>query len=206
MVANNGSDKYPLDADPAKAKQILTDAGITTPVSVRFAFNGDNPRRQNEFSLISASATEAGFTMVDASAPATEWGTKLSSQQDQYDASLFGWQSKSTAVTESDANFRTGGINNYGGYSNADVDAAFDKLATSVDPDEQYKLQLDVEKQLWADAFGTTIFQFPGIHAWNKDKLSGPAPISINPTIFYGFWDWKSTGKATAAPSDGASS
>ena len=190
MVANNGSDAYPLDADVAKAKQILADAGITTPVPVRFAFNGDNPRRQNEFALISDPATQAGFQLIDASAPATEWGTKLSSQQSEYDASLFGWQSESTAVTESEANYRTGGINNYGHYSNSEVDGLFDKLAVSIDPEEQAQLQLDVEKQLWADAFGTTIFQFPGIHAWN-DKLEGPAPISINPTIFYGFWDWK---------------
>jgi len=199
MVANNGSDAYPLDADPAKAKQILADAGITTPVPVRFAFNGDNPRRVNEFALISDTATQAGFQMIDASAPATEWGTKLSSQQSEYDASLFGWQSESTAVTESEANYRTGGINNYGHYSNTTVDGLFDQLAVSIDPKEQAQLQLDVEKQLWADAFGTTIFQFPGIHAWNKDKLSGPAPISINPTIFYGFWDWKATATEPSA-------
>ena len=139
------------------------------------------------------------FTVTDASAPAADWGTKLATQSNDYDASLFGWQSESTAVTESEANYRTGGINNYGHYSNSTVDGLFDQLAVSIDPKEQAQLQLDVEKQLWADAFGTTIFQFPGIHAWNKDKLSGPAPISINPTIFYGFWDWKATATEPSA-------
>jgi len=30
----------------------------------------------------------------------------------EYDAGLFAWQSESTAVTESEANYRTGGANN----------------------------------------------------------------------------------------------
>jgi len=198
MVANNGSDQYPLKADPAKAAQILAEAGVTGPINVRLAFNGDNPRRVNELALMTESEAAAGFTMVDASAPATEWGTKLATQQDQYDASLFGWQSNSTAVTESDANFRTNGINNYGHYSNTTVDGLFDQLAVSTDPKEQYQIQLKVEQELWKDAFGTTIFQFPGIHAWSS-KLTGPSPISISPTIFYGFWDWKIA--PTASPS-----
>jgi len=190
MVAENGSADYPLTSDAAAAAQILAEAGVTGPINVRLAFNGDNPRRVNQLALITEAVAPAGFTMVDASAPATEWGTKLATQQDQYDASLFGWQSESTAVTESDANFRTGGINNYGHYSNATVDSLFDQLAVSTDADEQFDIQLKVEQELWKDAFGTTIFQFPGIHAWSS-KLTGPAPISINPTIFYGFWDWK---------------
>ena len=40
MVANNGSDAYPLDVDVDKAKQILADAGVTTPISVRCASTG----------------------------------------------------------------------------------------------------------------------------------------------------------------------
>lgn len=203
MVKNNGSDAYPLDADVAKAKQILADAGVKTPITVRLGFNGDNPRRQNEFTLMADTAKQAGFNLTDASASAVAWGTKLATQQDQYDASLFGWQSESTAVTESDANYRTKGINNYGHYSNSQVDSLFDKLAVSVDPKEQADIQLNVEKQLWADAFGTTIFQFPGIHAWNTTKLSGPAPISISPTIMYGFWNWKAT---ATTPTDKATS
>jgi len=201
MVKNNGSDAYPNAADPAKAKQILADAGVTGPISVRMCFNGDNPRRANEFALITDSVAQAGFTMVDASAPATEWVDKLARPAD-YDAGLFAWQSESTAVTESDANYRTGGANNKTGYSNAKVDSLFDQLSVSVDPKEQASLQLDIEKQLWADAFGTTIFQFPGIHAWS-DKLQGAQPISISPTVSYGFWNWK---VAATAPSDKASS
>ncbi len=169
MVAENGSDFY--DASKAaenleKAKQLLADAGVETPVKVRFAYNNENTRRVNEVALITDTALQAGFTIEDTGRPAAEWGTLLASGQDQYDASLFGWQSTSTAVTESDANFRWApnpGVNNYGKYNNPAVDAALDKLQVSTDPEEQFQLQLEVEKNLWADGFGVTIFQFPAI-------------------------------------------
>lgn len=192
MVKGNGSDAYTAEEDIEGAKALLAEAGVTTPINVRFAFNGDNTRRQTQFALITETAAAAGFTLVDASKPAAEWGTLLSSGQDQYDASLFGWQSTSTAVTESDANYRTGGVNNYGGYSNAEVDALFDELQVETDPAKQLDIQIKVEKILWNDAFGTTIFQFPAIQAWKN--ITGVTPISISPTIFAGFWNWETTG------------
>jgi len=192
MVAENGSADYPVEGDIAKAQELLAQAGVATPVQVRFAYNNENTRRVNELALITDTASQAGFEIVDQGRPAAEWGTLLATGQDQYDASLFGWQSTSTAVTESDANFRwtpAPGINNYGQYNNPAVDAALDQLQVATEPDEQFAHQLEVEKSLWADAFGVSIFQFPAIQGWNEN-LSGVEPITISPTIFHGFWNW----------------
>ncbi|MET4224481.1 peptide/nickel transport system substrate-binding protein [Oerskovia enterophila] len=193
MVEENGSNFYPPAGDVEKAKALLAEAGVTTPVKVRFAYNNENARRVNQVALITDTASQAGFEIVDTGRPAATWGTLLGTGQQEYDASLFGWQSTSTAVTESDANFRYSperGLNNYGFYSNPAVDAALDQLQVSTDPDEQFALQLEVEKNLWADAFGTTIFQFPAIQGWNEN-LKGVDAITISPTIFYGFWNWE---------------
>ena len=198
MVKENGSSAYSAAADVPGAKALLAEAGVATPVKVRFAFNSDNTRRQTEFALIQESAKAAGFELVDASKPAAKWGALLETGQDQYDASLFGWQSQSTAVTASDANFRTGGLNNYGKYSSAAVDNEFDGLQTETDPSKQFAYQLAIEKDLWADAFGTTIYQFPAIQAWNKNVM-GVSPSSISPTIFANFWEWKSIGTTAAS-------
>ena len=154
-------------------------------------YGASNVRRQNEYTLIAESAKEAGFNVIDGGDD--NWGTMLSTEQDKYDVGLFGWQSTSTAVTESDANFRTGGANNFYGYSNPKVDALFDELQTETDPGKQIDIQIDVEKLLWEDAFGTTIYQFPGVNAWNS-KIEGVEPISIAPTIFASFWNWKIAG------------
>lgn len=189
MVAENGSAAY-KDADIEKAKALLKEAGVEK-VDVRFLYGKSNVRRANQFVLIQESAAKAGFNVIDGGND--DWGTMLSTAQDKYDAALFGWQSTSTAVTESDANFRTGGLNNFYGYSNKKVDALFDQLQTETDPAKQAQIQIEVEKHLWADAFGTTIYQFPAVNAWNS-KITGVSPISISPTIFSEFWNWEIAG------------
>lgn len=189
MVEENGSADLG-EVDIERAKALLAEVGVDS-VDVRLLYGASNVRRQNEYTLIAESAKEAGFNVIDGGDD--NWGTMLSTEQDKYDIGLFGWQSTSTAVTESDANFRTGGANNYFGYSNKEVDALFDELQVETDPAKQIDIQIDVEKHLWEDAFGTTIYQFPGVNAWNS-KIEGVEPIPIAPTIFASFWDWKIAG------------
>ncbi|NCD20957.1 MAG: ABC transporter family substrate-binding protein, partial [Actinobacteria bacterium] len=106
VAANGMADAY-AEVDVEAATALIEQAGVETPIDVRMLFGKSNVRRQNEFTLIKDSADSSGlFNMVDASSD--EWGTLLSDTS-VYDAALFGWQSTSTAVTESDANFRTGG-------------------------------------------------------------------------------------------------
>lgn len=187
MVAQNGSDFY-AETDIDAAKALLAEVGVETPVDVRFLYGASNVRRQNEYVLIAESAAKAGFNVIDGGDD--NWGTLLSTAQNTYDANLFGWQSESTAVTESDANFRTDATNNFYGYSNEAVDALFDELQVETDPARQIEIQIEVEKHLWADAFGTTIFQFPAVNAWNSN-ITGIDPIPLSPTVFHGFWNWE---------------
>lgn len=188
MVAENGSDFY-ANVDIEKAKSLLAEAGVDS-VDVRFLYGASNVRRAQQYQLIAESAAQAGFNVIDGGDD--NWGVMLDTATDQYDANLFGWQSTSLAVTEADANFRTGGMNNFYGYSNPEVDALFDELQTATDANRQQEILREVEKHLWADAFGITIFQFPGVNAWNSN-ISGVDPISLSPTIFYGFWNWEKT-------------
>lgn len=176
------------DVDEEAARTILEEAGVATPIDVRVLYGKSNVRRQNEFTIIADTANATGlFNLVDVSSD--DWGSMLEDTT-LYDAAIFGWQSTSTAVTESDANFRTGGGNNFYGYSNPDVDALFDELAVTTDPDEQQRILADVEKLLVEDAFGLTFYQFPGVTAWSSN-LTGVDPISISPTIFWNFWEWE---------------
>jgi peptide/nickel transport system substrate-binding protein len=188
VVAANGQKAYDT-VDIAGAKALLAAAGVKTPVQVRLLFAPDNPRRQNEYSLIAASAKDAGFDVVPYQVQ-TDWGTDLSNATSYYDAALFGWQSTSTAVTESDANYRTGGGNNFYGYSNKAVDSLFDQLQVETDPAKQGEILGQIEKHLVDDAFGVTLFQFPGVTAWNPANIGNIQKISLSPTIFYGFWQW----------------
>ncbi|HRA06687.1 MAG TPA: ABC transporter family substrate-binding protein [Propionicimonas sp.] len=186
VTAANGMSAYD-QVDLEKAKALLKEAGVTSP-TVRVLYAKPHPRRVQQFQLIKESAEQAGFKIVDGGD--ANWGQKLTGTS-KYDASMFGWQSTSTAVTESDANYRTDSIpNNFGGYSSKAVDGILDELQVATDPAKQAELVAQMEKQLMDDAFGVSIYQFPSITSYSE-KLAGVAPITIAPTIFWNFWEWK---------------
>ncbi|WP_241992979.1 ABC transporter family substrate-binding protein [Cryobacterium frigoriphilum] len=183
-VAANGSEAY-ADVDVEGATALLAEAGVTSPeVCVLYASN--NPRRVNEFQLIQTSAALAGFNVTDCGS--TEWGGLLGTPG-AYDASLFGWQSTSLAVTESGPTFETGGINNMNFFSNEEVDSVIQELSGEFDPEAQVALQQELDKLLYDNYYGVTIFQFPGVTAFS-DKIEGIEPSILAPTIFWNVWDW----------------
>ncbi len=188
IIAANGQEAAFGKVDIEGAKTLLQEAGVTGPINLRLKFAANNPRRSNEYELIRDSASQAGFNVLDNSSPT--WGQELPTPT-LYDASLFGWQSTAVAVADTEANFRTDGQNNYGKYSNAEVDGLYDQLKVSTDKDEQTKLLGQIEKHLVDDAFGVTIFQFPGVTAWNSNYVSNISSITLAPSVFWNFWDWE---------------
>ncbi|CAN5260432.1 ABC transporter family substrate-binding protein [soil metagenome] len=189
IAAGNGSADY-ATVDVDGAKKLLEQAGVKTPVKVNFMYAKSNPRRQNEYQLIAASAKQAGFDVVDKGND--DWGSKLG--DGTYDAVLFGWQSTSTAVTASQATFASGAGNNLNGYSNKAVDAAYTELSSTFDTTKQIDLLTTVEKNLWADAYGVTIFQFPGVTAWSK-SIDNVSTAPLAPQYFWNFWKWQPAAK-----------
>lgn len=170
---------------------------MTTPVDVRFLYGKSNVRRANEYQLIAQSASQAGFNVIDNGDD--NWSSLLGGGT--YDASLFGWQSTNTFALNSEANYITDGVNNFGGYSNPAIDELYGQMSTNTDADVETQLTIDIEKQLNADAFGVNIFQFPGVVA-HRDVLQGVSTITLSPTIFWNYWDWEiSASDSLDAPS-----
>ncbi len=194
VVEGNGSEFYSADdeANREKAIELLADAGVDTPIDVRFLYGASNVRRANQYQLIAASAEKVGFNVLDEGDD--QWGGRLS-QTDTYDASLFGWQSTNTFALNSEANFVTGGLNNFGGYENSDIDDWYEEMA-SASPEEETQLTIQIEKQLNEDGFSLPIFQFPGVVAW-RSELEGVAMIPISPTIFWNYWEWEISAEDT---------
>lgn len=200
VAANGQAEAFPLENDVAGAEALMEEAGVETPVDVRILFGASNARRQQEYAIMAEAFNQSGlFNLVDASSD--DWGSMLSSATDQYDAALFGWQSTSTAVTAGNANYGTGQINNFYGYSNPEVDELQDQLSVETDPAEQERLLGEIEAHLVNDAFGVTIFQFPSVTAY-RNTVTGIDPITISPTVFYGFWNWGTTGDTAEDPGE----
>lgn len=179
---------YPADvpaASKTKAADLLKQAGVKTPVKVRFLYDKSNPRRVNEYQLISASESPL-FDVVDNGN--AQWSSLLGNGS--YDAALFAWQSVSTTLTESQANYVKNGQNNFSGYYNPQVDKLFDQLAGTLDVDQQYQINAQAEKILAEDAFGTTIFQFPDLTIYDKTKVQNVSVSPLSPTYYWNFWQW----------------
>ena len=185
-IESNGSDAY-ADVDIEGATALLAEAGVTDPeVCVLYASN--NPRRVNEFQLIQSSAAQAGFNVTDCGSE--DWGGLLGTPG-AYDAALFGWQSTSLGVTEAGPNFQTGGINNLNFFSSPEMDAVIAELGGEFDPEAQIELKQEIDRILWENYYGVTVFQFPSVTAFDESKVTGIDPSILAPTIFWNVTEWE---------------
>lgn len=188
-VKSNGYSGYNT-TDEAGAKSLLTAAGVKTPITVKFAYPNDNPRRASEFQLIQKAASSSGlFKVVDDGKPGATFFAGLGTPGYPYDVSLFGYSYTSLAVTSAEANSTTGNPSNYSGYSNPEVDALWKKAAVATNyaaaiPDLQAidKLQTD-------DAAFLTLVQPPTVSAWSS-KIQNVKDIPLAPNIFWNYFDW----------------
>ncbi|GAA2002219.1 ABC transporter family substrate-binding protein [Brevibacterium samyangense] len=152
---------------------------------VRFLYGASNQRRAQTAALVNEAATEAGFEFVEQGDD--NWGTILGTGT--YDASLFGWQSESTGVTGSDANWRSTGQNNYGGLNNPQVDELLNQLMNTTEVAEQEKLEIEIEKILIDEAFSLPIYQHPEVLI-SRERVDGESSTSVSPTMFWNYWEW----------------
>lgn len=177
-VKNNGSDAYgKVDIDGAKA--LLAGA---TP-TIRILYNTNNPNRVDEFQAIQASASKAGFKIVDAGSP--QWSTLLPGGD--YDASLFGWISPGAGTSQIPQLFTTGGGGNYNRYNNMNDVAV--QTQTTLDKDELNKLMLQIDTATFKDAYGLPLFQLPGVFGVNA-RVDGVKFMGNQTGPFWNFWEW----------------
>ena len=183
-VKGNGSSAYG-DPDIAGAKKLL--AGQTP--TVRILYNKNNPNRVDEFTLISQSATQAGFKIVDVGDPA--WSNLLGGGT--YDASLFGWISPGVGVSGVPQIFGTGQQSNYNGFSDPAADKLMDQLITTTDTAKQVSLEQQVDKAIFDAKYGLPLFQSVGVVAFSG-RVQGLGKYQANQYgVWWNFWDWSVT-------------
>jgi peptide/nickel transport system substrate-binding protein len=191
-VADNGSKAYDK-VDIAGAKALLAQAGVKTPVTVKFAYASDNPRRAGEFQLIQASAQQAGFAVTDVGKPTAQYFDSvvgIGTGKYDYDATVFAYALSSLSVTQSEANTTTGNAYNYNGYSNPKVDALWKQAEVAPSIQAAIPLQQQIDKYILQDAASLTLFQLPDVSAWSS-KVSNVKDAPLTPNIFWNFFDWE---------------
>ena len=117
-------EKFPITArDPAKAKALLAEAGIKTPLAIDFMVP-NNPESRQVAEVIQSMAAEAGF---DVKIRVTEFATSLKEAEDgKYQAYFLAWSGRADPDGNVFSFFKTKSPLNYAGFSDPDVDAALD--------------------------------------------------------------------------------
>jgi peptide/nickel transport system substrate-binding protein len=152
------------EADIEGAKKIVEAEGAEG-TKVRIGYNSPNPRRSDTVAAIKSSCDQAGFEIVDAG-HADFFG--VVQPQGDYEVALFAWAGSGQIASGKNI-YATGQPQNYGEYSNKEVDAAWDKLAGSVDPAVHAEQVKVIEKLLWDDLFGIPLYAHPGVVAQSAD-------------------------------------
>jgi peptide/nickel transport system substrate-binding protein len=148
--------KYPVPKrDVAKAKQLLAQAGVKTPVPVDFMVP-QNPETRQVAEIIQAMAAEAGFDMK---LRVVEFATSLKeAEEGRYQAYMLNWSGR----PDPDGNLyifhRTKAPQNYGGYSNPEVDSWLDEARTKSDPAERKAIYEKVTGKLLSE--GSILYLF----------------------------------------------
>jgi peptide/nickel transport system substrate-binding protein len=117
-------EKFPVPGrDVAKAKKLLADAGVRTPVAVDFMVP-NNPESRQVAEVIQAMAQEAGFDMK---IRVTEFATSLKeAEQGRFQAYFVGWSGRVDPDGNSYIFHKCKAPQNNGEYCNKDVDGWLD--------------------------------------------------------------------------------
>ncbi len=134
--------------DVAAAKKLLAEAGVKTPLVIDYMVP-QNPETRQTAEVIQAMAAEAGFDMR---IRVVEFATSLKEAEDgRYQAYMLNWSGR----PDPDGNIyifaKSKAPQNYGGYSNADVDRLLDEARMVSDPAKRKAVYEQMATQFFAD-------------------------------------------------------
>lgn len=158
---------YPKEMDQPnidKAKELVEQSGVSKP-TVRLGYQAGNQRRTETVALIKSSCDQAGFDVQDANSPVF---FKEVMPAGDYDAALYAWAGSGQKASGANI-YQSDGAQNQQSYNNPEVDAAWDKLATSLDENEQLEQTKTIEKLLWEDFQAIPLYAHPGLVGHKAD-------------------------------------
>lgn len=134
--------------DPEKAKQLVKEAGVTTPLRIDVQVT-NSPDTIRFAQALQAQVKEAGF---DLAIKPVEYSTLLDVQaRGRFEAILLGWSGRVDPHGNTFNFLSTGGGNNYSGYSNKKVDALLTDAGATTDTAERAKLYGQAVEQVQKD-------------------------------------------------------
>ncbi len=139
----------PPGADPARAKALLAEAGVATPVPMTITVT-NSPQMVRIAQIAQAQANEAGFRVEVKQIDPTSLITVL--RQRDFDLCMSPWSGRYDPDGNTYFWFTKGGPNNFAGYDNPQVTAWLEQARVGADRDGRVALYRKVQDQLARDA------------------------------------------------------
>jgi len=178
------------DGNVEAARKILTDAGYTisgstlrtrageTVPALRFSFTNGNALREATGEVVQNELAQLGIQVT--LTPLKSLGATLSTSD--FDMVIYAWVGSPFLLNVTNQWTSTGG-SNYNHYSNAQVDAIFAQVRTTIDYNKIYDLLNQADAIMAADASVLPLYQKPVfmavdgrfVNIRNNANLSGPA-------------------------------
>jgi peptide/nickel transport system substrate-binding protein len=150
-------------------------------------YDRGNAYRAEAFRLISESASEAGFEIIDGGLPSGEWAAALGT--DTYDAVIFGWTASGVGVAGVPQVFRTGAASNFNGFSSSEADELMTELVAETDTRRREELQAGIDRLIWDAGYGLPLYQLPGLQA-SADTIEGVEYMPNSTGLWWNVWEW----------------
>jgi peptide/nickel transport system substrate-binding protein len=154
------ADYKPPARDVARAKALLKEAGVTTPLKVEMMTPTDSDIRQVG-EVIQSMAAEAGF---DVKLTAVEFASSLQqASRGEFEAYIVGWSGRPDIDGNLWPFLHTGGGQNDGHFSNAEADALLDEARTEAD--------LAQRRATYAKFWQIAAREQPIVYLWTRKNL-----------------------------------
>jgi peptide/nickel transport system substrate-binding protein len=152
----------PPGRDVAKARALLAQAGVKTPVPVVLTITNETDIQQAG-EVIQSMANEAGF---DVKIRSTEFASSLqAAYAGDFQAYLIGWSGRADPDGNMWQMLHDGGTFNYGHYKNADVDKALDDARTVAGVEQR--------RAFYAKVWEHERDDLPLIYLWSSANIVG---------------------------------
>lgn len=159
-------DYSPFDQDVDKAKQLLQQAGVTTPLTMGLMVTDEYPETVTAAQVIASQLGEIG---IDVQIETLDFATWLDREgAGDFDSFYLGWLGNLDPAAYYQEQHQTDGPNNYQKYSNPQVDQLLQQGATETDD--------DARKAIYDQAAKIIVDDVSYLYLYNPDVVQAWAP------------------------------
>jgi peptide/nickel transport system substrate-binding protein len=158
------NDYAPFKPDADKAKQLLKEAGVSTPLEMGLMVTDEFPESVTAAQVIASELEPIGIKVKVETLDFATWLDR--EDKGQFDAFMLSWLGNIDPADFYEQQHITNGSSNYQGYSNPKVDQLLTQAATEVDQDKRKELYDEASRMIVDDVSYLYLYNPDVVQAW----------------------------------------